>query len=160
MISSFRRVLHVVCFLLGNYPASGVYMPTFRNTLFHLHRQVDVSRISTHVYLPMKMEQTECSETSTYKLQTPGNYPKESIQHAEHGESLKSRIVFNSFTKSLQYQQTHISPIMCFSANWLLHVSALLPSLRSWHHVTNTDSNKIVNNAYIISKIQIKIHSV
>ena len=40
----------------------------------------------------MKMEQTECSETSAYKLQTPGNYPKESIQHTEHGESLKSRI--------------------------------------------------------------------
>jgi len=31
--------------------------------------------------MPMKMEQTECSETSAYKLQTPGNYPKESIQH-------------------------------------------------------------------------------
>ena len=23
------------------------------------------------------MEQTECSETSTYKIETPGNYPKE-----------------------------------------------------------------------------------
>ena len=33
LISSFRRVLYVVCFLLGNYPASGVYMPTFQNTL-------------------------------------------------------------------------------------------------------------------------------
>ena len=40
----------------------------------------------------MKMEETECSETSAYKLQTPGNYPKESIQHKEYGESLKSRI--------------------------------------------------------------------
>ena len=35
---------------------------------------------------------TECSETSAYKLQTPGNYPKESIQHTEQGESLKLRI--------------------------------------------------------------------
>ena len=26
------------------------------------------------------MEQTECSETSAYELQAPGNYPKESIQ--------------------------------------------------------------------------------
>ena len=26
LISSFRRVLHVVCFLLGNYPASGFYI--------------------------------------------------------------------------------------------------------------------------------------
>jgi len=30
----------------------------------------------------MKMEQTQCSETSAYKIQTPGNYPEESIQHA------------------------------------------------------------------------------
>ena len=44
--------------------------------------------------MPMKMEQTECSETSAYKIQTPGNYPKESIQHTEHGESLKLRIHF------------------------------------------------------------------
>jgi len=40
----------------------------------------------------MKMEQTECSETPAYKIQTPGNYPEENIQHTEHGERLKSRI--------------------------------------------------------------------
>ena len=28
----------------------------------------------------MKMEQTECSETSAYKIQAPGNYPEENIQ--------------------------------------------------------------------------------
>jgi len=39
----------------------------------------------------MKMEQTECSETSAHKIQTPGNNPEESIQHLEHGKSLKSR---------------------------------------------------------------------
>jgi hypothetical protein len=39
------------------------------------------------------MERTECSETSVYKIQTTGNYPEESIQHSEHGESLKSRIL-------------------------------------------------------------------
>jgi len=33
MISNFRRVLNVVWFLLGNSPASQVYIPTFRNTL-------------------------------------------------------------------------------------------------------------------------------
>jgi hypothetical protein len=42
----------------------------------------------------MKMEQTECSETSAYKIQTPGNYPEENIQHTEYGESLKSRTCF------------------------------------------------------------------
>jgi hypothetical protein len=40
-------------------------------------------------YLPRKMEQTEGSEKSAYKIQTPGNYPEENIQHTEHGESLK-----------------------------------------------------------------------
>jgi len=39
----------------------------------------------------MEMEETECSETSAYKIQTPGPYPEEHIQHTEHGESLKSR---------------------------------------------------------------------
>jgi len=33
-----------------------------------------------HTYPPMKMEQAECYETSTYKIQTPRNYPEESIQ--------------------------------------------------------------------------------
>jgi len=37
------------------------------------------------------MEQTECFETFAYKIRTLGNYPEESIQHSEHGKSLKSR---------------------------------------------------------------------
>jgi hypothetical protein len=32
-------------------------------------------------FLPMKMEQIECSEMSAYKIQTPGNHPEENIQH-------------------------------------------------------------------------------
>jgi hypothetical protein len=40
---------------------------------------------------PMKMEQTERSQTSAYKIQTPENRPKERIQRSEHGEGLKSR---------------------------------------------------------------------
>ena len=45
--------------------------------LFHLHRQVGAE---FGTYLPMKMEH-KCSETSAYKIQTPGNYLEESIQH-------------------------------------------------------------------------------
>jgi hypothetical protein len=30
----------------------------------------------------MKMEQIECSETSAYKIQTPGNHPEENIQQS------------------------------------------------------------------------------
>jgi len=33
LISNFRRVQNVVCFLLCDSPASEIYMQTFRNTL-------------------------------------------------------------------------------------------------------------------------------
>ena len=73
----------IVFFLLGDSPASDLYMLTFRNTL---------SVPSSKAHLPLKMEQIECSETSAYINQTPGNHPKENKLHSEHGESLKSRI--------------------------------------------------------------------
>jgi hypothetical protein len=78
LIANFRHVLYVACFLLGNSPASEFYMTTFRNTLFHLHLQRQVGVFYT--YLPMRMGQTVCSETSAHKIQTPGNYPEENIQ--------------------------------------------------------------------------------
>jgi len=34
----------------------------------------------------MKMEQTECSETSAYKIQTLGNYPEKNIQNTKFME--------------------------------------------------------------------------
>jgi hypothetical protein len=47
------------------------------------------SRINTPTFLkpshssqlPAYEDGTECSETSVYKIQAPGNYPEESIQH-------------------------------------------------------------------------------
>jgi hypothetical protein len=74
LISNIRHVLNVVCFLLGNSPASEFYMPTFRNPL---------SVPSSEAVPPMKMEQTDGSERSAYKIQTPENYPEESIQHGQ-----------------------------------------------------------------------------
>jgi len=53
----------------------------------------------------MKMEQTECSEKSAYKIQSPGNYPKESIQHTEHGESLKLRALYIADRYSVTQQR-------------------------------------------------------
>jgi hypothetical protein len=38
--------------------------------------------MSLFTFLPMKMEEIECSETSAYKIQTPVNYPEENIQHS------------------------------------------------------------------------------
>ena len=40
---------------------------------------------------------------SVCKIQMPGNYPEESIQHSEHGESLKSRLRTVCFTNYSLY---------------------------------------------------------
>jgi len=99
--------------------------------LFHLHRRIGVelrilesSGIKRHgiskdhtaftfraTYPPMKTEQTQCSETSAYKIQTPGNYPEESVQHSEQGESLKSRTVTGYLKISSHKSSIYISPI-------------------------------------------------
>jgi hypothetical protein len=50
----------------------------------------------------MNMEQTECSETSAYKIQTTGNYPEENIQQ----------------TKKCQYDKIHFIRVHLFA---LLH---------------------------------------
>ena len=42
----------------------------------------------------MKMEQTECSETSAYKIQTPGNYPEESIQHLQSDFKISTKSMY------------------------------------------------------------------
>jgi hypothetical protein len=68
-------------FLLDDSPASEFYMSTFRNTLFHLHKRC--AAYTTY------LDGTECSKTSTYEIQTPGNHPKDGIQHSDQGESLK-----------------------------------------------------------------------
>jgi len=49
--------------------------------LFHLHRLVGAYE-----------NETECSGTLAYNIQTQGNYPEESIHHSQHGESLKSEL--------------------------------------------------------------------
>jgi hypothetical protein len=79
LTSNFRRVVNVVCILLGNSPASEVYMASIQSTL-----SVPSSWGCRCTYQPMKIEQPECSEMSAYKIQTPGNYPEESIQQIHH----------------------------------------------------------------------------
>jgi hypothetical protein len=44
----------------------------------------------------MKMEQIECSETSAYKIQMPGNHPEENIQNMAKVWNKKSYAMFNN----------------------------------------------------------------
>ena len=54
----------------------------------------------------------ECSETSTYKIQTPGNYPEESIQHSEHGEKFEIKKIINiSGLRTVWYSEKTDRPL-------------------------------------------------
>jgi hypothetical protein len=48
----------------------------------------------------MKVELTECFEMLAHKIYIMGSHPKERIQHAEHGKSLKSRIIILAFAET------------------------------------------------------------
>jgi len=72
----------------------------------------------------MKMEQRECSETSAYKIQTPGNYLEESMQHSEQGESLKSRNAF-------QATPIHVNLKLSELISHLLHAYYNIPPISS-----------------------------
>jgi len=60
--------------LLGTSPASEFYLPTFG-----ILCSIFIGGVSRKYFLItplMKLVLTECSEMSTYKIVTPGNYPK------------------------------------------------------------------------------------
>jgi hypothetical protein len=86
----------VVYVLLGISPASICSLPTLRN-----HVSVPSSKAGSRLtvyFQSLKMELIHGSETSANYILTPGKYPKEHIQHSNHGESLKSRIPNLGFT--------------------------------------------------------------
>jgi len=91
------------------------------------------SRINTPTFLkpsyssypPAYEDGTECSETSAYKIQTPGNHPEESIQR------LPSCFFFVSMPKKIHKSQIHVHKIAAVTFNHycsfsLLHIAYVL----------------------------------
>jgi hypothetical protein len=72
-------------------PSHWLRLFSSQNFFLYKYRNISQTYFILHTHLPMKVEQTACSETFAHKIQTPGNYPEESIQHSEHSKSLKSR---------------------------------------------------------------------
>ena len=62
LISNFRSIANVVSFLLGDSPASELYIPTLWNRTYE--------------------DRTGYYETSAYKTQRQRNHPTERIQHS------------------------------------------------------------------------------
>jgi hypothetical protein len=73
---------------------------------------------------------TECSKMSAYKIQTPGNYPEENIQHTEHGESLKWRI------SVFRQERNNSIWLMFIIISTNAHVSSLKFILKFLRHVS------------------------
>ena len=74
------------------------------------------------IHLPMEMEPIVSSETSAIRTQTPGNYPKRNNLHLEHGESLRTRLVWldtlsfptiSMFVITNISKRLHVQPVIC-----------------------------------------------
>ena len=69
-----------------------------------------------HTFLPMKLEQTECSKTLAHKIHMPGNYPEESIQHYWYVQRLNftlprvRQLSLQASTGTDEYQRNNPSP--------------------------------------------------
>ena len=74
----------------------------------------------------MKIERTEGSETSAYKIQTPGNHPKESIQRVKlvthQALVCLSQIAKESEVICLQIPSAFSEEILCGVADGFLDV--------------------------------------
>jgi hypothetical protein len=139
LISNFRRVLNIVCILLGISPAADCDLPTFRNPL-----SVPSSKAGCRILYtqPLKMELTEVSETSANHNLPPGKYPKEHIQYSKHGESLKSRTLENGCVIDGPYYI-----IYCYTTGWPL--SNLQP-ICLFPHLTQFESMRF--QTYVTQK--------
>ena len=82
----------------------------------------NIFKLSYPSYLSAYEDGTECSETSAYKIQTPENYPEESIQYSEQGESLKSR----KLAKLRLKQGTRFT----YNIQWILHLHQFVRMLQ------------------------------
>jgi hypothetical protein len=85
LISNSRPVLNIVCFLLGNFPASECYMPTAYKIL--------------HTYPPMKMEQS-VPKRRNIKFRRQGTTQKKAYN--------KQRPFLVLTTESCSYTQTNL----------------------------------------------------
>jgi hypothetical protein len=71
-------------FLCSDQPPLRPLLPIgsgyFRAENFLYKYPIFSSPVKLHTYTPMKMEQTQCSETLVFKLHTPVNHPEESVK--------------------------------------------------------------------------------
>ena len=89
LISDFHHVVNVVLFILGGSPRLlnficrrfGTWNFVWSNFVGGVNKNNNWEpQLLLFFTPPMKMEHTECSETSAQKIRTPGYHPKEIIR--------------------------------------------------------------------------------
>jgi hypothetical protein len=64
-------------YLYGKRFGSGYFSS---QTFSHISTPTFPTPVTLHTYMPMKMKQSQCSETLVFKIQMPANHTDESIQ--------------------------------------------------------------------------------
>jgi len=96
--------------------------------------------------LPAYEDGIECSETSAYKIQTPGNYPKENIQPCIHVCIYKFRVTLESST----YTSYNLMFFMAWQwEEWVMFVSYLWQVLQKQQDALASDDKIFHATSYI-----------
>ena len=101
---SETNTLYCVCRHFREHITNLSLTSIYTSTSTSIMNQQDITRPNDFVWnyilvvfflLTPAMKVEQCSETSSHKIQTPGNHPKERIQHSKNGENLKSRMMYS-----------------------------------------------------------------
>ena len=97
-------------------PSFPLAQAVFEPNLFP-YKYSNIFNPSHSSYLSAYEDGTECSEMSAYKIQTPGNYPEESIQHAcLRLQVHNQRVVYISV--NVHRDETALQP--CRTSHWFV----------------------------------------
>ena len=86
-------------------------------------------------YLPMKMEQTECSETSVYKIQTPDTYLPMKIKQTECSETSAYKIQTPGIYPKESIQHSEHGESLKSSVPFVFIIRIMNQQMRIWSTV-------------------------
>jgi len=79
------------------------------------------------------MEQTECSETSAYKIQTPGNNPEESTQKFRTGRKFEIKkwfiFVMSEIQDECSWRTGSLNKTNSFFCLWFIDRAAIIHTM-------------------------------
>ena len=105
------------------------------------------------------MEQTDCSETSAYKLQTPGNYPKESIQQLLPVEIINyAHDITSDKVRGRKHSYSFSSiVILCYIKDYNIRTYSCTEALHT--KILISTNSSLCMHLYLINTVNAKLHN-